>query len=240
MVQQTIIHSVRKGDSVLSLARHYLPLTVFMTSAELASAIRLANAGDLGRALQPGQRVIIPGFEAMPIVERPVLIAKALEVRGIYLTGWMAGSEKGLELIRRWRQAGGDAVVFDVKDFDGLVNVPFDHHLVPKQAHILIHSLPKFARFLHGLGLHSIARIALFRDEFLVRQHPELAVRSRRSGRPWCENGKLVWTDPSRPEVQEYNIALARMAATSGVDEIQFDYVRFPAEGDQEDVRSKQ
>ena len=36
--------------------------------------------------------------------------------------------------------------------------------------------------------------------------------------------------------MQEYNIALARMAATSGVDEIQFDYVRFPAEGDQEDA----
>jgi hypothetical protein len=35
-----------------------------------------------------------------------------------------------------------------------------------------------------SLGLHSIARIALFRDEFLVQQHPELAVRSRRSGRP--------------------------------------------------------
>lgn len=143
----------------------------------------------------------------------------------------------GLELIRHWREAGGNAVVFDAKDFDGLLNVPFSHPLVPKQPHVLIHNLAKFARFLHGLGLHAIARIAVFRDEFLVRERPELAVRSRRSGGPWRENGKLVWTDPSRPEVQEYNLALARMVGSSGIDEVQFDYVRFPAEGDQQDAR---
>ena len=86
-------------------------------------------------------------------------------------------------------------------------------------------------------GLHAIARIAVFRDECLVKSHNELAVQSRRTGRAWRENGKLVWTDPSQPEVQDYNLALARAVATSGVDEIQFDYVRFPAEGDQKDAR---
>ncbi|HET9165113.1 MAG TPA: putative glycoside hydrolase, partial [Candidatus Angelobacter sp.] len=38
-------------------------------------------------------------------------------------------------------------------------------------------------------------------------------------------------------EVQDYNIALAKYVATSGVDEIQFDYVRFPAEGNQADAQ---
>ena len=233
----TSLYTVNKGESVESIARRYLSQTSFMTEGELASAIRLANGGNLGKSLHAGQQVIIPGVESAPIVEQPVLIPKNLEVRGIYLTGWTAGSEKGLELIRQWREGGGNTVVFDAKDFDGLVNVPFSHPLVPNQPHVLIHNLPKFARFLHGLGLHAIARIALFRDEFLLTQHPELAVRSRSSGRPWRENGKLVWTDPSRPEVQEYNLALARMVAKSGVDEIQFDYVRFPAEGDQRDAK---
>jgi hypothetical protein len=120
---------------------------------------------------------------------------------------------------------------------DGLVNVPFEHELAPKRKYIPIRSLPKFARFLHSLGLHAIARIALFRDEYLAQNHPALAVQSHRTGQPWKENGKLVWTDPSRPEVQNYNLALARAVATSGVDEIQFDYVRFPAEGDQKDAQ---
>jgi hypothetical protein len=119
----------------------------------------------------------------------------------------------------------------------GLLATPFSHPLAPVRHHPPIGSLPKYAHFLHGLGMHAIARIAIFRDEQLVTHHPELAVRSRRSGQPWRENGKLVWTDPSRAEVQDYDIALARYAARSGVDEVQFDYVRFPAEGDQADAQ---
>jgi hypothetical protein len=84
--------------------------------------------------------------------------------------------------------------------------------------------------------MHAIARIAIFRDERLVKEHPELAVQSKRLKQPWRENGKLVWTDPSNLKVQEYNIALARYVAQLGADEIQFDYVRFPAEGDQKDA----
>ena len=84
--------------------------------------------------------------------------------------------------------------------------------------------------------MHAIARIAMFRDQRMVTEHPELAVQSRRTKQPWRENGKLVWTDPSNPKVQDYDIALAKFVAQSGADEIQFDYVRFPAEGDQEDA----
>jgi hypothetical protein len=85
--------------------------------------------------------------------------------------------------------------------------------------------------------MHAIARIAIFRDERLVKEHPELAVQSRRNKQAWRENGKLVWTDPSQPKVQDYNIALAKHVAQLGADEIQFDYVRFPAEGDQKDAQ---
>jgi hypothetical protein len=234
---ETVIHTVKRGQSLPSLARHYLPQTPYLTTAELEDAIRQANAGKMGKYLRPGDPVTIPGILLAPLLEGPVRVAKDFEMRGIYLTGYMAGSEHGLQLIRRWREAGGNAVVFDVKDMDGLVNVPFEHALAPKRKYVPIASLPKFARFLHLQGLHAIARIALFRDEYLAQNHPELAVQSHRTRQPWRENGKLVWTDPSRKEVQDYNLALARAVATSGVDEIQFDYVRFPAEGDQKDAR---
>jgi hypothetical protein len=82
-----------------------------------------------------------------------------------------------------------------------------------------------------------IARQALFRDDNIAQHHSQLAVQSRSTHQPWRENGKLVWTDSSNKEVQDYNIALAKYVATSGVDEIQFDYVRFPAEGNQADAQ---
>ena len=188
-----------------------------------------------GTFLKAGQQVVIPGILAAPIVEKTVPVAKDFEVRAVYLTGLMAGSDHGLRIIRRWREVGGNAVVFDIKDSDGSVNIPFENPLIGSH-HTPIRDLPKFVRFLHSQGMHAIARVAIFRDERLVVAHPELAVKSHKTGQAWRENGKLVWTDPSQPKVQEYDIALAKKAADAGADEIQFDYVRFPAEGDQKDA----
>lgn len=196
--------------------------------------MRQANGGR--KSVKAGDTILVPGILDGPIVEKLVPVPRDFEVRAVYLTGVMAGSEHGLRIIRRWRELGGNSVVFDIKDSDGILNIPFDHPLATEKKRPVISNLPKFARFLHAQNMHSIARIAIFRDEHLVKTHPELAVRSRRTGQPWRENGKLVWTDPSQPKVQEFNIALARYVAQSGVDEVQFDYVRFPAEGDQKDA----
>jgi len=229
------LYWTKRGDTVSSVARHFLVRTSYLTSAELADALRKANTTVRMTSLQPGQALIVPGILDAPIVEKSVAVPRDFEVRAIYLTGLMAGSEHGLEVIRRWRKAGGNSVVFDIKDSDGSVNIPFEHPLLGPH-HTPIPDLPKLVRFLHSENLHAIARIAIFRDQRLVNSHPELAVQSRRSGQPWRENGKLVWTDPSQPKVQDYDLALARRAAESGVDEVQFDYIRFPAEGDQKDA----
>jgi hypothetical protein len=231
----TAFYETRRGDTVISVARHYLPQTSFLTSSELAEAMRSAN-GDLKNTfLRPGQQLTIPGILDAPVVEKAIAVPRGFEVRAIYLTGLMAGSDRGMKIVRRWREAGGNAVVFDIKDSDGTVNVPFEHPLIgPHKA--AIRDLAKYTRFLHSQGMHAIARIAMFRDERLVVAHPELAVHSRKTGQPWRENGKLVWTDPSQIEVQEYDLALAQTAAAAGADEIQFDYVRFPAEGNQKDA----
>jgi hypothetical protein len=229
------LYWAKRGDTVLTVARHYLPQTSYLTAAELAESMRAANGNLQGTFLRPGQTIVVPGILDAPIVEKTIPVPRDFEVRAVYLTGLMAGSDHGLRIIRRWRELGGNAVVFDIKDSDGSVNIPFEHPLLGKH-HTPIQDLPKFVRFLHSMNMHAIARVAIFRDERLVVSHPELAVKSHRSGQPWRENGKLVWTDPSQPKVQEYNIALARKAAEWGVDEVQFDYVRFPAEGDQKDA----
>jgi len=231
----TVAYVAQRGESVPLIARHFLSQTSYLTSAELAEGIRKTN-GKSGNAVKRGDTLFIPGILDSPITEKAIPVGRDFEVRAVYLTGVMAGSDHGLRIIRRWRELGGNAVVFDIKDSDGILNIPFDYPLGTDRKHHPIPDLPKFARFLHSQGMHAIARIAIFRDEHLVVTHPELAVHSYRNNQPWRENGKLVWTDPSHPKVQDYNIALAKYVGKSGVDEVQFDYVRFPAEGDQKDA----
>jgi hypothetical protein len=232
----TEIYTAKRGEAIPTVARRYLGKTSYLTSSQLADAIRAANhKSDASNILKANETIIIPGILAAPIIEKTIGVPKDFEVRAIYLTGVMAASDHGLRIIRHWREVGGNAVVFDIKDSDGSVNIPFEHPLLG-QHKVYIHDVPKFVRFLHQQNMHAIARIAMFRDERMVVEHPDLAVHSRKTGQPWRENGKLVWTDPSNPQVQDYNIALAKHVAQLGADEIQFDYVRFPAEGDQKDA----
>jgi hypothetical protein len=230
------LYTAKRGDTIPAIAHQQLKNTAYLTSSELADAIR-ANNKNLGSSniLKAGEQITIPGILPAPIVEHTIPVPKDFEVRAIYLTGIMAASDHGLRIIRHWREVGGNAVVFDIKDSDGSVNIPFEHPLLGKHQ-VYIHDLPKFVHFLHSENMHAIARIAIFRNERMATEHAELAVQSKKNHAPWRENGKLVWTDPSNPIVQDYNIALAKFVAQSGADEIQFDYVRFPAEGDQKDA----
>jgi hypothetical protein len=226
---------VKRGESLGGLVSHYLPQSIYMRRAELETAVRQAN-GLGSHTLKPGTQILIPGIPLQPILDKPSPTPKDFVARGIYLTAYTAGAASGLDLIQRWKEAGGNTVVFDVKDFDGELHIPFQHVYAPA-GNITIRNLPKYIHYVHSLQMHAIARIALFRDAHLAQTYAALAVHSRASGKPWLENGKLVWVDPSNPAVQDYDLDLARLAAGAGADEIQFDYVRFPAEGDQADAQ---
>ncbi|HEY7855331.1 MAG TPA: putative glycoside hydrolase [Terriglobales bacterium] len=174
-----------------------------------------------------------------PVVARHPTSADS-EIRAIYFTGLMAGSPHGKQIAEQWRAEGGNAIVFDIKDSDGPVsfnsNLPLAGHM--KRPYVA--NLAEWVSWLHAHGLYVIARQAVFKDQRLVEEHPELAVHSRSTSGSWIENhklGKATWTDPSLPAVQNYNIALAREVADAGVDEIQFDYIRFPVDGNQKDAR---
>ncbi len=158
------------------------------------------------------------------------------EIRAIYFTGAMAGSGHGRVLARSWRALGGNAIVFDIKDWDGDVSFHSPQALAHPNPYTYIHNLPGWIGWLHAHGLYVIARIALFKDARLAQRHPELAVHTVQGG-IWLDRGRSVWLDPSLPAVQSYYLGLATEAAQAGVDEIQFDYVRFPVGGDQKTCR---
>lgn len=231
----TLLYTAKATTSALFLARLNLTNSSYMTVTEFEDAIRKANGGKA--TFKKDETALIPGMEPQPIVEKSRPFPRSEEIRAVYLTGTTAGSAKGIQIIRRWHDAGGNAVVFDIKDSDGTINIPFDHPLARKLKAYPITNLPKFVRFVHSLDMHVIARQALFRDDNIAKNHSALAVQSRSLHQPWRENGKLVWADSSNRQVQDYNLALAKNVAGSGVDEVQFDYVRFPAEGNQADAQ---
>jgi hypothetical protein len=79
--------------------------------------------------------------------------------------------------------------------------------------------------------IYTVARIVVFKDDPLAFGVPELGVQ-RTDGSIWTDGEGLGWSNPFREEVWDYNIAIAKEVAVLGFDEVQFDYLRFPSDGD--------
>jgi hypothetical protein len=82
-------------------------------------------------------------------------------------------------------------------------------------------------------GIYLIARIVAFKDEqFFKFEGGKYAVWDARLKAPWKGYPGEFWVDPYCEYVWEYNVEIARELIGRGFDEVQFDYIRFPTDGD--------
>ena len=73
----------------------------------------------------------------------------------------------------------------------------------------------------------------VFNDIKLFKnKNGRFGIKSRITGKPWQGTEKEYWVDPSLKDVQSYNIDIGCELEKLGFDEIQFDYIRFPSDGD--------
>ena len=91
--------------------------------------------------------------------------------------------------------------------------------------------MKRVVRLVHAKGVYLIGRIVTFEDPVLSEKRPDLAIHTS-DGSIWHTDGGLGWTNPYDRRVWRYNVDLAEAAVKAGFDEIQFDYVRFPSDGD--------
>ena len=154
-------------------------------------------------------------------------------VKGVYLTAYSAGSPKKLdEIIRLIDATELNAVVIDIKDYSGKILYGSELPLV-KELKLRDNRLPNLSKIIEKLREHkiyTIARQTVFQDPALAQKKPEWAIKNKNGG-IWRDNKGLSWVDPTKQEVWEYNVAIAKEAVSLGFDEINFDYVRFPSDG---------
>ena len=101
-------------------------------------------------------------------------------------------------------------------------------------------SAQEFVELAKERGIYTIARFLTFQDNALGEGRPEWAIRRKSNpDEVWYESPNSAipkaYVSAFRPEVREYEIALAEELAALGVDELQFDYFRFPGRSNPED-----
>jgi hypothetical protein len=131
-----------------------------------------------------------------------------------------------------------NAIVIDVKDYTGTISYyPTDPTLAQtKGSGCRVQDMKKFVAFLHEKGIYVIARVTVFQDPYYTKLHPELAVKKASDGTVWKDHKGLAFIDVSAKPYWEYIALLARDTYAQGFDEINFDYIRFPSDGNMKDV----
>lgn len=171
-------------------------------------------------------------------------------VKAVYLTSASAGSKKKIDyLLNLASTTEINAVVIDIKDYSGYVAYKTSLPAVKKYGAEIarIADIEKLIENLHQEGIYVIARMEVFQDPVFALNRPDLAVHSAAklasstdgnfsADTIWLDSLKLAWLDPASKEAWDYNIAIAKDAWSRGFDELNFDYVRFPSDGDLKDI----
>jgi hypothetical protein len=209
-------------------------LTVGATTARTDSQGRFALDAGEGTAIHARAAGYLRAAVATTAaLRRPdaEICLRPFRPKALYLTVYGVGDRQlrtaALQLIATTEV---NALVIDLKGDRGLVPYRSEIALaaaIGAQRVITIRDLPGLVKSLRDQGIYTIARIVVFKDTLLAEGRPELAIR-RRDGSIFRDREGLAWTNPYNREVWAYNIGIAREAASAGVDEIQFDYVRLP------------
>ena len=151
-----------------------------------------------------------------------------VKVKGIYVSGPMAGTAGMDNLIALVDRTELNALVIDVKNDDGYLTCELDVPLaeqIGSEKHY-IKDLPALVQTCKEKNIYLIARVVAFKDPILAEKMPEWSLHNS-DGSVFRDKSGLAWVNPYRKEVWEYLASVGEAAIKAGFDEVQYDYVRF-------------
>ena len=163
---------------------------------------------------------------------------KPVKVKGIYISGYMAGSEGMEAILDKIKGTEINTVVIDVKNDDGRITFAMDGAPTVQEIGAedrCIKDMDALMKELKSRGLYTIARVVAFRDPYLAEKKPEWALKNQ-DGSLHRDNKGLPWGNPYRQEVWDYLVEVGTQASVAGFDEVQFDYIRFATDSSMNQV----
>ncbi len=156
-----------------------------------------------------------------------------VEIRGVHVTGALASLPGKFREYMGLKRYGLNTIELDVKDESGEIgfapsDVPLAHTVGATRPFYNPKALVALA---HRNGIYMIGRVVCFQDPKLAQFRPDLAIQ-RPDGSVWTTTAGIGWVNPYDRRVWNYCVSVAEAAANAGFDQIMFDYVRFPSDGD--------
>lgn len=160
-------------------------------------------------------------------------------VKALYMSACVAGTPSFRDdLVQLVQETELNSIMIDIKDYSGTLAFAPEHEFwLPawQQTNCGARDMREFIERLHALDIYVIGRITVFQDPFHAARHPEWAVR-RSDGSVWSDHKGLHFIDVAAQEYWKRIVDLSADAYNLGFDELNYDYVRYPSDGNVQDI----
>lgn len=160
-------------------------------------------------------------------------------LKALYMSAWVAGSKDFRNsLVKIIDDTELNAVVIDIKDSTGKISFHLDDPEIEKYGSTenRIRNVKSVIDTLHSKNIYVIGRISVFQDPYMTKAKPEWAIKRLSDGGVWKDRKGLSFLDPTKKEVHDYIVKLAKESYNLGFDEINLDYIRYPSDGNMKDI----
>lgn len=166
----------------------------------------------------------------LPHVVRPT------SLRALYMTSCVASVPSWREkLAKMIDDTELNAIIIDIKDYTGMISYDLVGPEFVPNTNCFVKDMKDIVKNLHERGIYVIGRVTVFQDSTYTKKHPELAVK-KKDGSMWKDRKGLSFVDVGATAYWEHMVLLAETAYNDGFDEINFDYIRYPSDGDMQNI----
>lgn len=190
-----------------------------------------------GTTTVPEEVELTPVADNRPVVQHVPLPP---QVKNIYMSACVAGTPSfRQDLIDLMARTEVNSVIIDIKDYSG--SISFDPvgeawQGAWENAGCGARDMKELIATLHEQGIFVIGRITVFQDPYYTSVHPEHAVKRADGVTVWQDYKGLSFVDVGARPYWDHVIELAVESYNIGFDELNFDYVRYPSDGNMRDI----
>ncbi len=161
-----------------------------------------------------------------------IITIEPIDVKALYLSFWGANihSKTVKRIFKIVEKSEVNAIIVDVKNEYGSTSYRTSvakANSYGAYKNRTIGNIKNFMTLMKSKNIYMIARIVTFKDELQASNNSDYAIK--KDGKIWRNHDKMAWVDPFDKRSHNYTIDIAEDAAKLGFDEINFDYIRFPA-----------
>ena len=236
---QKIMSNLKKGLSAILIAGvSFFVIYSIVTYNQKQSIFEEVSSSDETNSDIQDKDVSLNTDISDPDENKVSHISTPEELRGIYMTSWVAGNSRLRErLILFIEETSLNTIVIDVKISSGEISFKIDNEYLSSFNSFSrrVRDIDDLISELHEKGIYVVGRVVVFQDSHYASIRPDQAVQNK-EGDTWESYNGSSWVDPSSKDMWKYIAVLSEEVYNLGFDEINYDYIRFPTDGNLSDI----